>query len=527
MRGRSPDARTGTWVLVATILGSSMVFLDGSTVNVALPALQASLGATVVDVQWVVNAYTLLLASLLLLGGALGDRYGRRRVFVLGVALFSLASAACGLAPDTLTLILARALQGAAGALLTPGSLALLYAHFPHDRRGAAIGLWSGFSAITSGAGPVVGGWLIDTLSWRWVFFLNLPLALTVVIVALARVPESRDPDGRGRPDLAGAATATLGLGALVFALLESSVLGFGDPRIWIAGVLGLVLLALFPTVERRARHPMVPLRLFRERAFRGANLLTLLVYAALGGLLFFLPMNLIQVQGFSATAAGAALLPFVVLMFTLSRWSGGLVARVGARRPLIIGPLLVAVAFVLFAVPGTDAGYWTGFLPAVAMLGLGMALTVAPLTTTVMEAAPAPLAGTASGINNAVSRLAGLLAITLLGLVMLGVFGARLTQRLRELPLPDGTVRAMLGARTDLAALRPPAGLPVELARQARAAVQDAFVAGFRAVALGMAALALLGSVVAWRTLDAPSDPASGPPPHGGGGACEDAPPG
>lgn len=490
-------------MVLAAILGSSMVFLDGSTVNVALPALQASLGASVVDVQWVVNAYTLLLASLLLLGGALGDRYGRRRVFLLGVVLFSLASVACGLAPDALTLILARALQGAAGALLTPGSLALLYAHIPQGRRGAAIGLWSGFSAITSGAGPVVGGWLIDTLSWRWVFFLNLPLALAVVVVTLARVPESRDESAHGRLDVAGAAAATLGLGGVVFALLESSVLGFTDPRIWATGAVGLALLALFPVVERRAAHPMVPLAMFRERSFRGANLLTLLVYASLGGLLFFLPMNLIQVQGFSATAAGAALLPFVVLMFTLSRWSGGLIARFGARRPLILGPALVAVAFVLFALPGTDAAYLTGFFPAIATLGLGMALTVAPLTTTVMEAAPAPLAGTASGINNAVSRVAGLLAITLLGLVMIAVFGARLSARLDQVPLPDAAARAMLQARTDLAALQPPAGLSADARREARGAIRDAFVAGFRVVALAMAGLALLGAVVAWRTID------------------------
>ncbi len=506
MRDAHRRGNTEIWVLVATILGSSMVFIDGTTVNVALPALQASLGATVVDMQWVVNAYTLLLASLLLLGGALGDRYGRRRVFVLGVTLFSLASAACGLAPDTLTLILARAVQGAAGALLTPGSLALLYAHFPRERRGAAIGLWSGFSAITSGAGPVLGGWLIDTLSWRWVFFLNVPLAIVVVIVALARVRESRDDDADGRIDLAGAATATLGLGALVFALLESSVLGFGDPRILGAGAIGLALLALFPFVERRAPHPMVPLAMFGVRAFRGANLLTLLVYASLGGLLFFLPMNLIQVQGFSATAAGAALLPFVVLMFALSRWSGGLVARLGARRPLILGPVLVAVAFVLFALPGTGARYLTGFFPAIAALGLGMALTVAPLTTTVMDAAPAPLAGTASGINNAVSRLAGLLAITLLGLAMIAVFGSHLADRLQALPLPEGAYHALWEARTDLAALRPPAGLPAEAARQVRTAVNEAFVAGFRVISLAMAALALLGAVVAWRTIDPPA---------------------
>jgi len=497
----APCARAAEpWVLAAAILGSSMSFIDGTAVNVALPALQKDLGATVAQVQWVVEAYALFLSALLLVGGSLGDRYGRRRMFLLGISGFALASAWCGLAPDTGQLIAARAVQGIAAALLVPGSLALISASFDDKRRGKAIGTWSGFSAITAAVGPLVGGWLIDHASWRWVFFLNLPLALAVVLISLRFVPESRDPEAAESLDLRGALLATLGLGGVTFGLIESSRLGWSNPWVLGALALGAISLAGFLWTESHAPAPMMPLSLFRSRTFAGANLLTLWLYAALGGALFFLPFNLIQVQGYGATQAGAALLPFVLLMFIFSRWSGGLVGRFGARRPLIIGPAIVALGYALFVLPGKGGNYWTTFFPATLVLGIGMTISVAPLTTTVMGAVAERHAGIASGINNAVSRTAGLLAIAALGVVLLGVFNRGLDRRLAGLDLPSATRQALDKERTRLAALEAPASADSRTRERITAAVDESFVTGFRTVMGVAAGLALLASAsAAW----------------------------
>src|SRR5918998_2822953 len=473
---------SGPWVLAATIIGSAMAFIDGTVVNVALPEIQARLGATAVDAQWIVESYALFLAALILVGGSLGDHYGRKRIFSLGIVLFAAASVWCGLAGSPEQLIVARAVQGVGGALLVPGSLAIISASFDEDRRGRAIGTWSGVSGITAAIGPVAGGDLVENISWRAAFLINVPLAIIGLWLVFRHVPESREPDAR-KPDIPGAVLATLGLGGVVFGLIESQSNGFADPLVLASLALGAAAVAAFVLVERRSHEPMMPLGLFRSRNFSGANLLTLFLYAGLGGALYFLPFNLIQVHGYSATAAGSAFLPFIVITFVMSRWAGGLVTRYGAKLPLMIGPTIAAGGFLLFALPGTDGSYWTTFFPAICVQGLGMSLVIAPLTTTA---------------NNAVSRTASLLAIPVLGILVFVAFSATLDARVNDLDLPPEAVQQLEGEKANLGGAEVPEGLSGGTAAAVDAAIAEAFVAGFRVAMLVAAGLALLSALAA-----------------------------
>ncbi len=491
-------SRIGGWVLVATILGSSMAFIDGTVVNVALPVLQTDLKATTTDVQWVVEAYSLFLAALILVGGSLGDHFGRRRVFAIGISLFTVASVLCGLAPGVNFLIFARAVQGIGGALLVPGSLAIISASFDSKQRGRAIGTWSGFTAITSAVGPVLGGALVQYATWRWVFFINVPVAVIVLIVLFWRVPESRNEalSDHAKLDWWGALLATLGLGGIVFGLIESNNLGLSNALVLISLGVGAAALVTFVLVEARSESPMLPLSLFRSRTFSGANVLTLLLYAALGGSLFFIPFNLIRVQGYSPTAAGAANLPLILIMFLLSRWSGGLVTRYGAKLPLIIGPVIAAIGFALFALPGIGGSYWTTFFPAAVVLGIGMAVSVAPLTTAVMGAVDTQYAGTASGVNNAVSRMAGLIAIAVFGIVVLAIFSSSLVSHLSLLHLPADIQNTIILQQNKLVGIEIPADLSNSTRTAVQQAISESFITSFRVVMLSAAALALCSSL-------------------------------
>jgi EmrB/QacA subfamily drug resistance transporter len=493
------------WILAVTILGSSMAFIDSTVVNVALPALQSSLGGTVTDIQWVVEAYGLLLGALILVGGSQGDLLGRRKMFLVGVTVFAVASAGCGLAPNIHQLVLARAIQGLGAAFLVPGSLSIIGASVSETERGRAIGTWSGFTAIATAIGPVLGGWLIEHASWRWAFFINVPIATAVIVLSLWRVPESRTTED-GKIDWAGALLATVGLGGVVYGLIESASVGWSHSSVWGALVVGCAFLIAFFFVESHVASPMVPLGLFRSRDFRGANLLTLFLYAALGIFFFLFPLNLIQVQHFSATATGAAALPLILLVFLLSRWSGGLIARYGPRRPLIIGPVIVAAGFLLFAVPSASSGYWRSFFPAFVVLGLGLAVSVAPLTTVVMSAVKQDRAGTASGINNAVARVGGLLSIAVLGVAMVGAFSFHLNRSLIDLAIPPRTIHELQTNEIKLAGLTVPAGTDSKLATAITTSIERAFVFGFRLAMLVCAGLAITSAAFAWRAIGVPN---------------------
>ena len=483
------------WVLGAAVLASSVVFLEATVINVALPAIQQTFAAPVTTMQWIANTYTLALASLTLVGGALGDRRGRRRVLIAGLCLFTVATLATGLAPNGIALIAGRMLQGTGAALVAPNSLAMLSAAFPRNERGRALGVWSAAAALTGGAAPLFGGWLVDAVSWRAVFLLGVPPALIALALVATRVPESRAPGVSTPLDLAGA-----GLAALAFATLTAGLIaaaGRGGSAAIALLLSGVSLLLAFLWVESHRAAPMMPPALFRSRAFSAANLVTLLVYFATSAAFFLLPFALVQGYGYSAALTGAVFLPFAAAMGLLSRWSGGLVERWGARRPLVLGPALTGLGLLLFAQPLGDGGYWTTFFPPMALIGIGMAITAPPLTAVVMGAVDVGQAGVASGVNNTVARVAALLAVAVAGAVALEVFGGAVRTRVDALDVAPAVRAAVIGAQRDLGDARVPDAAG-DAAPALAGALRAALVDAFRAVALLAAGLAAAGALCA-----------------------------
>ena len=480
-----------------------MAFIDSSVVNVALPKMELDLATTLPAMTWVINAYTLCMSALLLIGGAAADQIGRRRIFLTGLSIFAAASVACGLAPRVEVLTLARAVQGVGAALLIPCSLAIIGAAFDEKERGAAIGVWSGASAIAAGAAPMMGGWLVDHGSWRAIFLINPVIAVPTILIALRHLPESIDPDAKKGLDARGAALAFFGLGLLVYGLITASEQSWRSPVVIGSLALGAVLLISFVLAERRSPIPMMPLNVFQSLTFSGVNILTLLLYGALGGAMFFLPFLLIQVHGYSATEAGAAFLPFTIVLALLSRWGGRLVDRYGARRPLIVGPLVVAVGFFLLSVPGTAGAYWTTFFLPMVILGFGMAITVSPLTTTVLNSVAPHQTGVASGINNAVAQVASLLTIAILGTFGLAALSHSLDQHMARTHDASAAVHKIVAdARKGFVMPGMPPDTSGPDRQTAHEIVADSFRDTIRRVVLIAASLALASAASAALTI-------------------------
>ena len=498
----SCDKRQKAWILAVSVLTSTMAITDESVVNVALPNIQLDLGTTLPAMQWVVNAYILSMSALLLIGGAAADRFGRRLMFLIGIGIFAAASLGCGLAPNVDVLTLSRVVQGVGAALLIPCSLAIIGAAFDESERGAAIGIWSGSSAVAAGIAPLLGGWLVDHSSWRAIFLINPLLAILGVWIALRHVPETRDPEAKAGLDWRGALLVLGGLGGLVYGLIAASTLGWRDVTVIGSVLVGIVLLAAFVLAEKRSSAPMMPLELFRSPTFSGVNLLTLLLYGALGGAFFFLPFLLIQVHGYSATATGAIFLPFTLILGVLSKWSGGLVDRLGARLPLILGPAIAGLGFTLLALVSNDGRYWVLLLP-MAVMGFGMAVTVAPLTTTVINAVPARQTGLASGINNAVASVASLLAIAALGTIAVTTLNRTLDHELTSAHASPAVTAVIDQARGGFVTPPIPESLSADDRELAQSTISRSFAQTIRLVLLIAAALALLASLSAAFTIE------------------------
>jgi EmrB/QacA subfamily drug resistance transporter len=494
------NSPAGKWVMASTILASAMAFIDGTALNVVLPSLQNSLHATAADLFWVLNAYLLMLASLILAGGSLGDRLGRKKIFMTGILVFITGSAACGLAPSTAWLIGFRILQGAGGALMIPGSLSLLSSSIDDRERGKAIGTWSAITTVVTMGGPIIGGALADAGLWRYIFFINVPIGIGALLILRFKVAESKDDKGGNVLDIPGILAIALGLAALTFGFLRMPALGFMHWAVWASLLLGLLLLAAFIAIERKSSHPMMPPYLFANPVFTGVNLLTFFLYSGLNASMLFLSLNLVQAQGYSQLDSGLTFLPLTVLMISIARFAGALADKHGPRPFLVVGPAVAGLGMLLLSFVGETHGprdYWTSFLPGVLVLGLGLSFTVAPLTTTVMSAVGDQYSGVASGINNALSRVANVFANAIFGALAVLLFAGMLSQRLTGLDLPAGAKQAVIAQASDLGNAKPPSALPAGKKAAVAAIYRAGFIQSYQHIMQCAAVLAFTGSLM------------------------------
>ena len=492
----------GYFILAATILGAGMVSLDGTIVMVALPQIQKDLNTSVGGLQWLIDIYILFLTVPILVAGSLSDRYGRRRLFNLGLIGFMVASVACGAAATLNQLIIARIFQGISGAVMLPGSLAILNASFPAEVRGRTVGIWSAFTPLATAIGPLLGGWLVDNVSWRAAFYINLPLGLITLLLSLRFVPESKSENIPEQQDWWGALLITLGLGGLIFGLIEGPKRGWADPMVWISMAASLGFLFAFAVVEVKSKHPMIPFSLFKDQAFSGVTVVTFMLYFAMSGVFFFLTLNLQQIQEFSATRTGLAFMPIIVPLFLMSRWVGNFVDKMGPRWPMIVGPVVIAAGFFLYLIPGAEANYWLTFFPATTIFGVGLGITVAPLTTVALSAAPIHLSGLASGVNNAVARVAMMLAVAMLGFLMVIQFGIALAKQTQHLALAEADQKLLQEEALKLGGAEAPVHLSADIMTGVESAIRNAFVDAFR-VMMGLCGLlALLSAMVSAATI-------------------------
>ena len=504
INGSNTNTSAERWTLISTILASSMVFIDSFALNVALPAIQTDLNISGKSLLWIINAYLLFLSSLLLVGGSLGDLYGRKKIFNFGIIIFSVSSFLCGISPGKELLIAARAFQGVGGALMVPGSLAIISAVIPAERRGKAFGTWSTFSAITTIIGPALGGWLAGLGLWRVIFFINIPLAIITIAALIIKVPETKDESAK-ELDITGAILATVGLSGITYGFLEASDKDFGNPVIQLSFAVGIISSLAFIVVEIKSTHPMMPLNLFKLKTFSGVNTMTLFVYAALSGSLFFLPLNLIQAQGYSEEIAGFALLPFAICVSGLSRFSGTFSDKFGARKPLITGSFLAGLGMLFLTFPGFTEGpkdYWTTYFPGIIVLGIGMGIVVAPLTATVMACVPKENSGIASGVNNTMARIAGLLAIAILGAIVIITFRTTLNKNVNGFNISENAKKELIADAGNLAETQPPQYLTEVDKNLIIKMVKGSFIRSFDLIIYISVALTWLGSLIAMMTV-------------------------
>ncbi|MFY0255339.1 MFS transporter [Chitinophaga sp. 30R24] len=504
----SLGSTAGKWIMVSTILASAMVFIDATALNVVLPSLQKGLKASGPDLFWVLNAYMLMLASLILIGGTLGDQVGRKKVFMAGTFIFILGSAACGFAGTATMLILCRIIQGVGGAFMVPGSLSLISSSIDEHERGKAIGTWSSVTTLVTIGGPVLGGALADAGLWRYIFFINVPIGLLALLFLWKKVRESKEPgDGQGL-DFPGAILIALGLASLTFGFLRMPAYGWAHPQVYGTIGAGLLLLVVFIAVEHKSPHPMMPLGLFRNLTFSGVNLLSFFLYAALGASLLFLSLNLVQVQGYSQLESGLTFLPFTALMILLARFAGSLADKYGPRWFLVVGPCVAGLGMLILSFvkqTGGPADYWTTFFPGVLVFGLGMSFTVAPLTATVMGAVSDHLSGTASGVNNAITRIAGVFATAIFGALAVLFFATSLQQRIQSLPLDQRQQQAVMAQVANLGDAMPPPGIATGYHAAIVKAYHEGFISAYGKIMSITACLAFLGGLMSWLFVRSP----------------------